>query len=332
MRSSLLVAIIFIFLNSTRVEAVIVAGAKGGGNTSNNTTASSLNAWLASEGMSAFPYFDNVINYSDATGIYLGATASGDIWVMSARHVTDSNASITIQLKTYDFQSRTILADSDIELIRYRHSLGETPNLPVVSLATGIPSTSDPIVMIGIGKNRVQDATTDDRTSDAVIIASGQAGYNWDTAKVKRWGTNNKDDKFIGNPANDDVETYSLGGYNTTGYSMLFDEPQNPPNPLEEGPWLTTNEAMGSLGDSGGGAFYYNGSEWVLSGIYTAITTFPGQTGSTSAFGNRTLTTEISTYKSQIDGATGALVPEPSTGILLLGTWALFALMRRRNK
>jgi len=55
-------------LGVTRSAAVIVAGASGGGNTASNTTS----AQFASEYGFAAPVIDNVIAYSDASGVYLG--------------------------------------------------------------------------------------------------------------------------------------------------------------------------------------------------------------------------------------------------------------------
>jgi hypothetical protein len=97
------------------------------------------------------------------------------------------------------------------------------------------------------------------------------------------------------------------------------------------GQWLASNEAQGSLGDSGGSAFYNSGGQWYLSGIFTAVTGLVGQDSQTSAFGNLSLLTDVASYSSSITSALSGvtLIPEPST-VLLMAIGALALLRRNR--
>lgn len=81
----------------------------------------------------------------------------------------------------------------------------------------------------------------------------------------------------------------------------------------------------------GGGIFIYNGSQWILSGLMSAVAGYSGQDANTSAFGNLTMITDISTYRSAIDAAIGGtLIPEPSLATLLASIGTLAMLRRRR--
>ncbi len=307
-------------LTCPTARAVIVAGANGGGNTANNTTRAGLEAAVGTP----FPLFDNVFNYSDATGIYLGYNPSTfDVWVISARHVSPSGATITLDSLSYSFQQRIDLS-GDIALIRYTRPDNQMPGLSAAPLAQSLPGTANTLVMIGQGKNRVQDASTDANTSDAISI-NGNTGYNWASGNIKRWGTNNQDNNFALNgpgPPNP-LGTINFGSFTSTGYSATFNQPS-------PGEWLSTNEAIGSLGDSGGGAFFFDGTDWVLSGIFSAVTRFSDQPDDTSVFGNATLITDINTYREEILGVTGFLIPEPGTATLLLLPAAVILLRRQR--
>jgi hypothetical protein len=55
------------------------------------------------------------------------------------------------------------------------------------------------------------------------------------------------------------------------------------------------------------------------------ISLFEDQPGSTAVFGNRTLAADISTYR----GAILAVIPEPSSALLLVGVCGALALRRR---
>jgi hypothetical protein len=314
-------------------SAVIVAGASGGGNTANNTTRSQLESELAT----SFPAYENVVRYSDASGIYLGYNpATRDVWVLTARHITtgvgvgSAGSTITIDGLVYDRVADS-LPGGDVRLVQYRRSDGAVPSLPAVSLSSTVPLANASLVVVGFGQNRVENAATAPNSSDAASIAvtgGTTPGYNWSGSSIKRWGTNNIEAEFlngleVGTPVSGTTGTFSIGGVDSVGFMTDFDQPGN-------GQWLSSNEAQGSLGDSGGSAFYFDGTRWVLGGLFSAVASFGGQTGNTSAFGNLSLITDVSAYSPAIQSTIGiTLVPEPSVSLLaLLSSVALF---RRRR-
>lgn len=305
-------------------SAVIVAGANGGGNTSNHTTQAQLESVLGAE----FANYGNVLNYSDATGIYLGYEAlSKDIWVLTARHVTPNSTALVLEGNSYVYQQRVNLA-ADLALVRYSHASGMVPTMPSVQLAGSPISGGETVIMIGIGRDRIQDATTQATVSDAVTLMSSpdRNGYQWDANRIKRWGISSVDssNRFGGG---DVLEAVTMGSgpssYSTTLYSTTFNQPL-------AGEWLTSHQAMGSHGDSGGGSFSWDGSQWVLSGVMSLVGGIDGQPTETSLFGNATGMTDIATYASAIQAVTGTLIPEPSSSAMLITTLS-FALLRRKK-
>ena len=318
-----------LFLNQA-AQCVIVAGASGGGDNTNNTT----RAQLESELSTFFPAYENVISYSDASGVYLGYDpATKDVWVLTARHVSVGGSTIVIDGLTYDRQPDGdgfgYLVGGDLRLVRYNRPDQAVPSLPAVKMTTAIPTGGTSLVMIGNGQNRVENGTVNTGTSDAVSLTIG-TGYHWSGTHIERWGTNVIDFEFPDSlestgPIAGPLGTFNMGAYSTVAFNTDFDQPG-------AGQWLISNEAQGSLGDSGGGAFYFDGTQWVLAGIFSSVTSFSGQDADSSAFGNRTLITDVFTYRSGIETAlNGAtLVPEPTPAALAGLVLLAFASHRRR--
>jgi hypothetical protein len=318
------------FVLNQPAQCVIVAGASGGGNTSNNTNRSQLESELATQ----FPAYENVVSYSDASGVYIGYDpATKDVWVLTARHVTPGGSTIVIDGLTYDRQADGdgfgFLVGGDLRLVRYTRPDQAVPSLPAVKINTTVPVAETSLVMIGSGQNRVENAAPNAGTSDAASVTVG-LGYHWSGTNIERWGTNNIEAEFPNSlestgPVLGTTGTFSMGGYDTVGFNTDFDQPAS-------GQWLSSNEAQGSLGDSGGGAFYYDGTQWVLAGIFSSVTSFAGQDPSSAGFGNRTLITDVATYNSGINAALGGvtLVPEPASAALVGLAFLAFAGRRRR--
>jgi len=324
------IAALAFLLSISSSQGVIVAGANGGGNTSNNTTRAQLET---QQGRPA-AFYDNVINYSDATGIYLGYNpGNSSVWVMSAKHVTSNTSNLTIAGLSYVFQQEINLASGDVRLIRYSRADNAVPSLGAVKLATTVPVANQSLVLLGIGQNRTENAATVAAVPDSTSTGTG-TGYHWDGTRIKRFGTNVVEAEFPNNLETDPMNPASgtLGPANflgsTTAFYTDFDQPPG-------GGYLTSNESTGSLGDSGGGAFRFNGTEYELAGIFSAVTTFGGQDGpptftGSSAFGNGSILTDISTYRSAILLETGTLIPEP-TAMSLLGAGLILLTMRRKR-
>lgn len=119
----------------------------------------------------------------------------------------------------------------------------------------------------------------------------------------KTWGINQTE-----NPKN--IYNVNSGGLNTGSFRTDYDT-------------ATLGEGQAVVGDSGGGAFYYDGSEWKLGGIMIGI--------DTDSDPDLTYYADMEVYASEINStiALYGSVPEPST-MLLLGIGGGAFLRRRR--
>lgn len=318
---------------SLPASAVIVAGANGSG--ANHTTRDQLESELNT----CFPAYENVIRYSDASGVYIGYDpATRDVTVITARHITTNataGATVDIDGLTYERQADGAdgfgqLIGGDLRLVRYRREDLEVPSLPIIRLATSDPLPRSSLIMIGYGQGRMEAAATDPSVTDALDIMVEEfayPGYNGSGISEKRWGTNNV--QQLG-PNGETTYQFSIGGVTSTGFFTNFTKP-------ESDQWLTSHEAQATVGDSGGGAFFYDDHEWVLGGIISGQSLLYQQAGNTSVFGNATIFTNLADYPLEIPSAlrsTGSTssIPEPSVWLLVLGGSFCLLIRRRAEK
>ena len=169
--------------------------------------------------------------------------------------------------------------------------------------------------MIGNGVNRattgtswfVDTAPTPWVWSTATFAGAdaSASGYLSGSGSTMRWGTNT----ISG------TTTYNVGTGNTTALTTVFDN--------------ITGEAQGAAGDSGGAAFYFNGSTWELVGIMGAIGTYSGQPAGSAVFGNETYLASIPAYYSVITSA----IPEPADiAVWFAGIAGGLAFWRHRRR
>jgi hypothetical protein len=122
----------------------------------------------------------------------------------------------------------------------------------------------------------------------------GKLGFEWGGGHAIRWGTNHvfQRDLDVRLSTNDSTISFS------TDFSSV--------SPTE-------HECQVAVGDSGGGAFIKRGGTWELAGILFASNVYAGQPSKTALFGNETLISDISVYRSQILALTSA--PACSDGL-----------------
>jgi hypothetical protein len=298
-------------------SAIIVGGVNGDG--ANNAGEAGLQAILQNSALPAFPYFGNMLRYSDASGIYLGYNSNTmEGWVLSAEHITEGTG-IKIGGYTYSFidpqpsdsnvnGTRIVSSSVNTDLMLYKFSVtgsNPIPALPKVEIIDSAPSIGSLLIMAGRGMRSGAGTVSEDVT----------APYSWGTPGTSdtvpmRWGFNQ-------------VEFNHTDAAGAKYFVTDFDAPG----------FGTGIDGQAALGDSGGGAFIYDQGSWKLGGVAYAVSDGPLDVDTLynpTGFGDYTLYTNVFTYRSEIISLTGTLVPEPSS-IILGGFGVLAVTMRRRR-
>jgi hypothetical protein len=299
-------------------DAVIVSGTNGDG--FNNAGESTLQTFLLDSSIPSFPYWNNLVRYSDASGIYLGynpSTMRG--WVLSANHISEKT-SITVGGYSYVIidkvpaianQNGTRLehAGTPIDMVLYEFSVGGAapiPPMPTVPIFSGTLSPGNSVLMAGRGMRSGAGTLAEDTT----------APYAWGTpgesdAVPFRWGTN----------------TVAATGLSAGGGMVSFSTDFSAPG------FGTEFEGQGALGDSGGSGFVLTGGgDWMLAGLLFSVGDGPdaGTATDPAGYGDLTYFANLSTYRTLIHGITGSLIPEPTT--VVYGFLATMVLIVRRKR
>ena len=272
------------------------------------------------------PFFANVGQLNGASAVYLG-----NGWVMTADHVAGSlPASVTFGGVSYATQAGTwqqlnnptgfgLTAKADIVLFR----LATSPSLTAPTLS-GAPATpAEQIMMVGNG--RLQEntlttwhVTTGPGANDDVWTEGGtpttNSGYKTTAIQQVSWGTN----AVTNGPV-----AVNTGTFDTVSFYTTFDQTGG-----------LAQEGQVVNGDSGGAAFFFNGTTWVLAGMTHAASslenqpTVSGIPSSTAIYGDQSFFADLSFYAPQINAIIA--VPEAST-VMCFGMIGGLAMLRRRR-
>jgi hypothetical protein len=246
-----------------------------------------------------------------ASGVYLGQY-NGNSWVLTANHV--GLGSFTLAGATYSvvgsgFQLKNANSTpSDLFL----YQINGNPGLSTLKIATGSPSVSTPVDLVGNGLDRANTLSTwsvDTTTNPWTWTTSSsgnESGYSWAGTATKRWGTNAVAQTGVTALSGTAAFLTSFGSFGT-------------------GPNSGSDNAQSTVGDSGGGVFLADGT---LVGLIDAEGTFSGQPASTSVFGDETFIADLAQYRTQILSIVA--VPEVPTLILLLVGVAMIGTLQKR--
>jgi len=269
--------------------------------------------------------FNNVGVINAASGVYLG-----NGWVISAYHVVQngsggfsfSNVSFAGTPYTVNTPTAVRLQNADTSLTDLAlFRLNTMPPLPEITLSLSTPDVGSNVSMLGFGRNREAAEThwdvntgPDPDVWTETPSAGDQQGYKWAGGNAMRWGTNNLAtfNAFPLPPLAQETGVINYGLGNVTTIKSNFSDTGG-------------SEAQAAVGDSGGGVFFKNGTQWELSGLMLAVNGLNGQPADNAVYGNETFSADIATYRGQIVD----IIPEPGSAVLLLigaGT-----LLRRRR-
>lgn len=293
--------------------AVIVGGSSGTGN--NNNTQAGLDSYLSTASLDAFPYWENLIQFNSASGVYLGYNASTQRgWVLSADHVT-SASTVTIAGNTYTVSgSGTLVGSTDMRLFEIGGDITDPalPSLPSIPLASILASSSETALMLGRGY-------TSDTSSPYSWVSPGTSaanGIRWGSNTVEFTATVN-----LGTAMAPNLQPYIVTDFDDSGDAGA-----------------TEFDAQGATGDSGGGIFVLRSGVWELAGIAHFVDDGPDfleeiatgdDTVNPSEYGDFTAYSDVFSKVSTINGITGTLIPEPGSTVLTL--LACLTLHRRKR-
>lgn len=275
----------------------------------------------------ADPVWGNVGELNGSTAIYLG-----NGYVITAAHV--GVGSVTLGGVSYDpvpgsavtLNNNGAVGMSELTDLRVFRIDGD-PGLAPVRISESPLKAGSEVTLIGNGKDRAGAMTYGSvisgqwRQTDEPGNANGFALLN---SNSMRWGTNEiaRDPAFV-----------HMGTVSVHTYQTYFDSDGG------------IFEAQAVLNDSGGGMFYNRDGVWELAGVIVGLSWHSGQPyPGLVAFGNRTITANLSYYRNQLEpllaevpggggldlpGDPRGHAPEPAAVVLLSGA-ALLALKRRR--
>lgn len=270
-RAAVLVCLVY----AGHAQALIVASGNG------NDNEASVQAVYP-----VFPYWGNIGQIGNGTGIYLG----GDL-VLSARHVGAQGGGFILDgtdhpmapLKTLlnptDIPG-TLTTKTDLRIYQLDPGHGLDLTLTTVDLATSLPTIAgDELVMIGTG-----------------FIADNPGGpppFIWSATRDTLWGQNKVFSVFDGNADPSDPHVLTLNNRDVITFTTRFDNPDTGP-PSTRG---LTHEAQAALHDSGGAVFFKDADTWKLTGLIHAIeAVVVGE----AAYGDKTFISDLPLYADQI--------------------------------
>lgn len=250
--------------------------------------------------------WSNMGIYNGAGAVYLGGG-----WFMTARHLGTASTvkldSINYSVNSATWTSITNSDGSFADMRLFQVSDPGAISAPGIQVNTSALSSGESLTMIGYGRN-VSSIITNTYNSKG---QQTQVRYYEGTTSSMKWGYNQ-------------ISGFS-NHFESVGFGFFSDVFATT---------LSSGSAQALDKDSGGGVFIYDSvsGEYVLAGIMIGAVRYQDANGifaatdtGTALQSSKTYAVDLSAYSDQIN----QVIPEPATGILLVGVAFVFGIIHR---